>query len=55
MDAKLKEQKAKFRKVLRELKNKPRVPRAIKAKHGDIEDAIVAAGGERGGINHAEA
>jgi hypothetical protein len=36
------------RKVLRELRSKARVPRAIKKAHGDIEDAIVEAGGARG-------
>jgi hypothetical protein len=40
-------------KVLRELIKKPPVPRAVKEKHGDIEDAIVAAGGTRGQIRGA--
>lgn len=40
--------KAAHLKVLRELLKKPPVPRAVKKKHDDIEDAIVQAGGERG-------
>jgi hypothetical protein len=41
------------RKVLRELSKKAPVPRKIKALHGDIEDAIVEAGGQRGGHERA--
>jgi uncharacterized protein (UPF0147 family) len=43
------------RKVLQELLKKPRVPRAIREKHGDIEDAIEASGGKRGSLRHASA
>jgi hypothetical protein len=39
-------------KVLRELVKKPRVPKAVKERHFDIEDAIVEAGGERGAVRH---
>ncbi len=37
-----------YLKVLRELMKKPRVPRAVAERHGDIEDAIVEVGGKRG-------
>jgi uncharacterized protein (UPF0147 family) len=53
MDIKLKDQKAKFRKVLRELRSKPRVPRAIRNAQYDIEDAIVEAGGSRGKLRQS--
>jgi hypothetical protein len=39
-------------KVLRELVKKPRVPKAIRERNFDIEDAIVEAGGERGAVRH---
>ena len=39
--------------ILAELMKKPRVPKAIKELHGDIEEAIVEAGGEAGRLNHA--
>jgi hypothetical protein len=45
--------KAAHLKVYRELKKTTPIPRAIKKQHGDIEDAIVEAGGERGKVNHA--
>jgi hypothetical protein len=45
--------KAAYRKVLQELLKKPPVPRAIKEKHGDIEDAIVERGASRGEARHA--
>lgn len=43
------------RKVLRELTKSARIPRKIKKLHGDIEDAIVEAGGTKGGVRHADA
>lgn len=46
--------KAYQRKVLQELVKKPHVPRKIKQAHGDIEDAIVEAGGTRGGLSRAD-
>lgn len=39
--------------VLQELLKKPRVPQVVKEAHGDIEDAIVDAGGARGEIHSA--
>jgi uncharacterized protein (UPF0147 family) len=47
--------KARERKILNDLIKKPRVPRAIKKAHYDIEDAIAERGGERGKLRHAEA
>lgn len=42
--------KAAYLKALRELAKKPHVPRKVREAHGDIEDAIVEAGGKRGGV-----
>jgi hypothetical protein len=42
--------KAAYRKILQELLRKTPVPRQVAEKHGDIEDAIVAAGGSRGKV-----
>lgn len=45
--------KAAYLKVYRELLKKAHVPRKVREAHGDIEDAIVEAGRERGAIRNA--
>jgi hypothetical protein len=40
--------------ILADLMKRPRVPEAVKASHGDIEDAIADAGGARGRLRRAD-
>lgn len=41
--------------ILAELMKKRRVPPEVSELHGDIEDAIADAGGQRGSLGHASA